>query len=91
MVEKLREGIPSSRVMDDSEDDILLVEDMDEPVKSSSKYPSSSQEVLDAEISTTSSKRQLSSVFSSMVDSVRSSFILKTFEIDLDNCETSKL
>ena len=60
--------------MDDSDGDILLVEDMDEPVKSSSKSPLSSQEVLDAEIPPSISKRQISSVFSSMVDSVKSLF-----------------
>ena len=70
----LRESIPSDRVMDDSDGDILLVEDMDEPVKSSSKSPLSSQEVLDAEIPPSISKRQISSVFSSMVDSVKSLF-----------------
>ncbi|MEC7688602.1 MAG: cation transporter, partial [Candidatus Thermoplasmatota archaeon] len=70
----LRESIPSDRVMDDSDGDILLVEDMDEPVKSSSKSPLSSQKVLDAEIPPSISKRQISSVFSSMVDSVKSLF-----------------
>ena len=66
--------IPSSRLMDDSDDDILLVEDMNEPIKSMSEEPLSSEEVLDAEISPISSKGQISSVFSSMVDSVGSIF-----------------
>ena len=70
----LRVDIPSSRLMDDSDDDILLVEDMNEPIKSMSEEPLSSEEVLDAEISPISSKGQMSSVFSSMVDSVGSIF-----------------
>ena len=57
--------------MDDSEDDILLVEDMDEPIKSSSQNTSSSQEVLDAEILPTSSKGKVHSIFSSMAVSLR--------------------
>ena len=57
--------------MDDSEDDILLVEDMDEPIKSSSQNTSSSQEVLDAEIIPTSSKGKVYSIFSSMAVSLR--------------------
>ena len=70
----LRVDIPSSRLMDDSDDDILLAEDMNEPIKSMSEEPLSSEEVLDAEISPISSKGQISSVFSSMVDSVGSIF-----------------
>ena len=66
----LRVDIPSSRLMDDSDDDILLVEDMNEPIKSMSEEPLSSEEVLDAGISPISSKGQISSVFSSMVETM---------------------
>ena len=60
--------------MDDLDNDILLVEDLGDPVKSPSKESNISAEVLDADISSSRPKMSVSSVFSSMIDSVGSVF-----------------
>ena len=61
--------------MDDSDNDILLVDDLDDPITSSSEESTiSSEDVLDAEVASGSSVSPFSSVFSSMVESVGSIF-----------------
>ena len=69
--------------MDDSGNDILLVDDLDESdVSESVDSISSSDDVLNAEVVPIPLKGQVSSVFSSMFDSVGSIFnrIIRTFK-----------
>ncbi|MDP6856194.1 MAG: cation transporter, partial [Candidatus Thalassarchaeaceae archaeon] len=61
--------------MDDSDNDILLVDDLDDPITPSSEESTiSSEDVLDAEVASVSSVSPFSSVFSSMFESVGSIF-----------------
>ena len=75
--------ITSTRAMDDSGNDILLVDDLDESdVSESVDSISSSDDVLNAEVAPIPLKGQVSSVFSSMFESVGSIFnrIIRTFK-----------